>query len=646
MDRPRRCDPWDLATISGGTTMHVLNICHVYPPEHAPAGVQARDFAEDMSRRGHAMTVLTGWPNHPAGVLHPGWKARFRESSTTPEGFTLVRCGHSIHPRGRMLWRLWYYFTFAISTLVNGLPCRNVDIVFCESTPIFGPLTALVLAWLKGATFVYRVHDVHPEAALNAGLLEPGLAYRLLRALDTWVCRRSTLVLTLTTGMRRTLLDRGLPAERVVVARQWFDGAKVVPQDRDNAWRRAREIPLDQFVVLYAGTIGHISGARVVIDAAERLRGRSDILFLFVGEGPVKEECERLARERHLDRVRFLPFQPAESLSEVQATGDVGLVTLLPESGDTSVPSKIHGYTAAGRPVIASVRADSATAETVREGDFGHVVPPGDARALAEAITAVADAPAEAARLGANARRFFVANYDRTHRTSDLERILRRDVLGEVPDETDGRGVHVRAATADDIPAIAAVHTEAFPGFFLTRLGPGFLRAYYRAVLRFDGGLLYVAADAGGIVGFVAGFIEPSRFYAAMKRSPWTFAGPLTLGLARRPWLLARAVARVAAVVIHRAQAEDRAEVGSRAELSSLAVRLSAQGKGIGRRLVQTFLESARRTPASVVSLTTDAMHNDDVNAFYQRSGFGLARRRSSAGRLMNEYEIRLRAAA
>jgi ribosomal protein S18 acetylase RimI-like enzyme len=86
--------------------------------------------------------------------------------------------------------------------------------------------------------------------------------------------------------------------------------------------------------------------------------------------------------------------------------------------------------------------------------------------------------------------------------------------------------------------------------------------------------------------------------------------------------------------------------VGSRAELSSLAVRLSAQGKGIGRRLVQTFLESARRTPASVVSLTTDAMHNDDVNAFYQRSGFGLARRRSSAGRLMNEYEIRLRAAA
>lgn len=621
--------------------MHVLNICHVYPPEHAPAGVQARDFAEDMSRLGHTMTVLTGWPNHPAGILHPGWKARFRECSTPPQGFTLVRCGHSIHPRGRMFWRLWYYFTFAITTLFNGLPCRNVDIVFCESTPIFGPLTALLLAWLKGAKFVYRVHDVHPEAALNAGLLKPGLAYRLLRALDTWVCRRSAIVLPLTDGMRRVLLDRGLPAERVVVARQWFDGSRVTPQDRDNSWRRAHGIPVDRFVVLYAGTIGHISGAAVVIDAAEMLRERPDILFLFVGDGPVKESCERLARERNLEGVRFLPFQPAESLAEVQATGDVGLVTLLPESGDTSVPSKIHGYTAAGRPVIASVRGDSATAETVRKGDFGCVVVPGDARALSDAIKAIADAPSEAARLGANARRFFVANHDRTHRTSDLERILRRDVLCE----TDGRGIRVRSATMDDIPAIATVHREAFPGFFLTRLGSGFLRAYYRAVLRFDGGRLYVAADGGWIVGFVAGFVDPPRFYGAIKRRPWKFAAPLAAALLRRPWLVGSILARIGAVAVRGRPDGEQVTADGRVELSSLAVRPSMRGRGVGRRLVQTFIDSARGTPATVVSLTTDARENDEVNAFYERFGFGLARRRSSAGRLMNEYEIRLRAA-
>lgn len=412
--------------------MRIIDICHVFPPEHAPAGVQARDFAEDMTRLGHEVTVLTGWPNHPAGVLYRGWKGRFCAVTRTAGGFTLVRCGHSIHPRSRMVWRLWYYLTFAISTLVNGLFCHRPDVVFCESTPIFGPVTALLLARLKAAKLVYRIHDVHPEAALNAGLMRAGPVYHVLRALDTWVCRRSAVVLTLTEGMRRCLLARGLRPEQVVVARQWLDGSRVSPGDRDNAWRRAHGIPLDRFVVLYAGTIGHISGARVVVDAAQLLRDRRDILFLFVGEGPVKEECERLASRHGLDSVRFLPFQPADVLSDVQATGDVGLVTLLPSSGDTSVPSKVHGYTAAGRPVIASVRADSATAEAVREGDFGHVVEPGNPQALAKAIASLAGTPREAARLGRNARSFFCANFDRSAQTSRLEEILRGYVCGEM----------------------------------------------------------------------------------------------------------------------------------------------------------------------------------------------------------------------
>jgi colanic acid biosynthesis glycosyl transferase WcaI len=422
--------------------MRLLDICHVYPPEHAPAGVQAGEFAEDMSRAGHEVTVLTGWPNHPGGILYPGWRMRFREWVRTDGSFNLVRCGHSIHPRTRMAWRLWYYLSFAVSTLVNGLLCRRPDVVFCESTPIFGPVTALLLAWLTRAKFVYRVHDVHPEAALHAGLIRPGFVYRALRALDAWVCRRSDLVLTLTEGMRRSLLARGLPADRVVVARQWLDGARVAPGPRDNAWRRMHGIPLDRFVVLYAGTIGHISGARVVVDAARLLRDRSDILFLFVGEGPVKEECERLAKEYRLDAVMFLPFQPAEALADVQATGDVGLVTLLPGSGDTSVPSKVHGYTAAGRPVIASVRGDSATAEAVREGRFGRVVEPGDPRALAGAIAALAGNPTEVAEWGRNARRFFCSNFDRAACTARLEDILRNLVGAHV------RGPADRAAGA------------------------------------------------------------------------------------------------------------------------------------------------------------------------------------------------------
>jgi colanic acid biosynthesis glycosyl transferase WcaI len=624
--------------------MRLLDICHVYPPEHAPAGVQARDFAEDLTRMGHEVTVLTGWPNHPGGRLHPGWKVRFREASRTDAGFALVRCGHSIHRGFRMLSRLFYYLTFAASTFVNGLFCGRPDVVFCESTPIFGPIAALLLARLRGAKFVYRIHDVHPEAALNAGLIRVGLAYRLLRGLDSWVCRRADLVLPLTDGMRRCLLARGLPADRVVVARQWFDGGKVTPGPRDNSWRRAQGIPTDQFVVLYAGTIGYISGAQVVVEAAALLRHRSEILFLFVGDGPVKEECRRLAESRGLTQVRFLPFQPAKMLSEVQATADVGLVTLLDGSGDTSVPSKVHGYTAAGRPVVASVRADSATAETVAEGDFGTVVPPGDAGELAKAIVSLADERELAARLGANARRFFASRFDRSSGTARLEEILAVDVCGERLAGAAGLepAVLVRPATSADLARIVAVHASAFPGVFLTALGPAFLRAYYRAVLDFDAGCMLVAELDGRVAGFVAGFADPRRFYAVFRRRPLAFAPAVLAGLLRRPWLIGRIVARVGSV-LHRGRDERQdSATGAACELSSLAVDPRARRRGIGQKLVATFVAEARGRGLDVVRLTTDARGNDRVNDFYAGLGFQLVPRPAEGARPMNEYELPL----
>lgn len=625
--------------------MRLLDICHVYPPEHAPAGVQARDFAEDMTRMGHEVTLLTGWPNHPGGRLHPGWKVRFREVSRTDAGFTLVRCGHSIHRGFRMISRLFYYLTFAASTFVSGLLCSRPDVVFCESTPIFGPVAALLLARLRGAKFVYRIHDVHPEAALNAGLIRDGFAYRLLRGLDTWVCRRSDLVLPLTDGMRRCLLARGLPTDRVVVARQWFDGAKVTPGSRDNPWRRAQGIPQEQFVVLYAGTLGYISGAQVVVEAATRLRHRADILFLFVGEGPVKEECRKLSEARGLAQVRFLPFQPAEMLSDVQATADVGLVTLLDRSGDTSVPSKVHGYTAAGRPVIASVRADSATAETVTEGGYGTVVPPGDASGLAKAIVALADDREMTARLGGNARRFFASRFDRSAGTDRLEEILTTEVCGERPARRAGYvpAITLRQAESADLDEIVAVHAAAFPGFFLTQLGPVFLRTYYRAVIEFDAGCMLVAEMDGRVSGFVAGFADPRRFYALFRRKPLTFVPAILAGLLRRPWLVGPIVARIVSV-LHRGRDERRnSATGAACELSSLAVDPRARRRGIGRKLVAAFIAEAQGRGLDVVRLTTDARGNDPVNAFYAGLGFQLASREcAGAARSMNEYELPL----
>jgi glycosyltransferase involved in cell wall biosynthesis len=382
------------------------------------------ELAEHLVTSGHEVTVVTGWPNHPAGILFDGWRTRFRAVVKDSRGFRVIRCGHSIHPREATFWRLWYYLTFGVSSLINGIAAGHLDAVLCLSTPVFGSWTAWLLARIKGARFVYGIFDLHPESAANAGLISRGLRYRMLRAADTLLCRRSDSIVTLSPGLRVEILARGIGSEKVDVVPFWVDGRKIRPGPRDNRWRREQGIPLDTFVALYAGTLGYVSGAEVLIETARHLASARNILILCVGEGPIKERLTEAAASLRLNNLRFLPFQPASVLDEVQAVADVGLVTLLPEAAKTSIPSKVLGYLAAARPVIASVAPESDTARMIQQGACGRVTPCLDPAALAEAIRELAADPEKRYDLGKRGRAYFEQFFDGGTCVTAHERLL------------------------------------------------------------------------------------------------------------------------------------------------------------------------------------------------------------------------------
>ena len=251
------------------------------------------------------------------------------------------------------------------------------------------------------------VYDMYPDLAIDSGEIRNSQVIAAARRAERAQYRLSDRVLVLSDGFRRKLEARGVPPEKLVVIPVWLDTNEIVPRGRDNAWRRRQGIDPGCRVVLYAGTIGLVSGARVVLAAAERFRGRDDVLFLFVGEGRVKDELERAARASGLQNMRLLPFQPREDLADVQASADVSLVTLAPGRGHTSVPSKVVGYMAAGRPIAASVDLDCDTAEVIRSSACGVVVPPGDGDALARALETLLEDDRERGDMGERARAAF-----------------------------------------------------------------------------------------------------------------------------------------------------------------------------------------------------------------------------------------------
>jgi glycosyltransferase involved in cell wall biosynthesis len=392
--------------------MRVLILSLVYPPEHAPAGIMVAELANELAHAGHDVTVLTGFPSHPAGRLFPGWKAKLLSREQTEGSFTLLRCLHSFAPRFGALGKLWYHFTFAVSSFWAGLRAGRFDVLVLPSTPVFCGPAAILLAWIKKAKTFYWIHDIHPESTINAGLLKEGALSAVMKATDSWVCRRASVVAAPTEEMREVILARGLPAGHVVIQRHWLDEDRIQPQPQ-NGWRDKHGISPADFVALHAGTIGYISGALVIVEAARVLAKHPGILFLFVGDGPLKAELQKKARECGLANVKFLPFQSEEDLSSMLASGDVGLVVLKAQSAATSIPSKMYGYTSAGRPVIASVAPASSVARFITAGGFGWAVPPADPEALAGAVLGAAADAGECRRRGQKAREFFVSEFGR-----------------------------------------------------------------------------------------------------------------------------------------------------------------------------------------------------------------------------------------
>jgi O-antigen biosynthesis protein WbqP len=284
---------------------------------------------------------------------------------------------------------------------------------------------------------VLDCRDDWPAAAVALGGMRAGSATRVLEGLARFLQHRAVRVLAVTPGMLRAFERAGLDADRLLLVTNGADTDlfRPAPVGRNDA-------PGQPLTVLYAGTHGLIHGMDVLLDAAERLRARSDLRFLLVGDGVAKPGLERRARETGLGQVEFRPSVAPERLVEEIHAADVCVATTRdhPFGGET-IPVKLFDYLACGRPVVAAVSGDAA--RVVEESGGGLVVPPGDGAALADALVALADDPVRRAVLGAAGPAFIEERYTRRAVGTKLVALLK-----EVVRLARGRDVAPRPAGA------------------------------------------------------------------------------------------------------------------------------------------------------------------------------------------------------
>ncbi|MGE3277957.1 MAG: glycosyltransferase family 4 protein [Vicinamibacterales bacterium] len=374
--------------------MRVTFFNRSYAPDTGATGQLLTELAEDLvAHHGWDVTVVTGRPL----LGHTSVPAR-----ETRNGVTVIRAaGTAFNPR-RFVARAANYLTYFLSAclVARRLPAQHV-VVAMTDPPIIGLAALLVRG---GARFVFYCQDIFPEVASLLEDFRSPMVDRLLDRLNRFIVRRADRIVALGETMRQRLVEeKGADPARLVIVHNWADADAITPAPKRNPFSEAQGL-VDRFVVLHAGNIGLAQNLEVVLDAAERLSTRDDILFLFIGDGSRRARLEAAAQDRGLSNVRFLSFQPRESLRWTYASADVCLVSLAPGLAGYIVPSKIYPVLAAGRPSIAAVERETELAGLLDARACGLQVPPGDGEALAGAVARLAGDGVLRRALGERAR--------------------------------------------------------------------------------------------------------------------------------------------------------------------------------------------------------------------------------------------------
>lgn len=388
--------------------MRALYVSQYFVSANQPGGVRHWQHTRALAQAGHEVSVVTSYVQHKERTIPERYAGKkiVREAE---DGLDMWRV-YSTPGYGRDLRsRLGNYASFAwwASLAMTRVPKPDVVIASSPSLPAAG--AAAVLAMARRAPFVLEIRDLWPDSAVTMGLVNDRATITAARWLESFCYRRADRIIALTEGIRDGIIEKGIPEKKVTLITNGVDldyaGGEQVPADIPG-------VPPGAVVAMYVGAHGTYSSLDTVLQAADLLRTRPEIRVVLVGGGDQKARLVEMAARMDLPNVVFVDSVPKREVPPMIARADI---CLLPYQDRAlfagALPNKVFDYLAASRPILAAAPEGELTA-LVRDAGCGVCVPPEDPRAMADAITAIADDPARA-EMGARGLGVALERYDR-----------------------------------------------------------------------------------------------------------------------------------------------------------------------------------------------------------------------------------------
>jgi glycosyltransferase involved in cell wall biosynthesis len=402
----------------------ILYVSQYFPPEMGAPAARAAELTHHWARAGHDVSVLTGFPNHPTGVVPVEWRSRLRR--LTYRELIYQKDAGRVNVFRTWLWplpnrktheRMRNYASFCISAALRGLSIPRPDLIIASSPQLLVGLSGWWLAFARQVPFVFEVRDLWPESLTAVGVgNRDSVLYHALAGIARFLYERSQRIVVVTPAFKERLIrDWSVPAEKIAIVENGVETDLFAPApEAANSALRKQFGAEDKFVASYIGTMGNAHGLETLLEAAAQLQTKnSNVMVLLVGEGAEKDRIKALAQSRRLANVAFLNQQPREKIAAFISASDACLVLLKKaDIFETVIPTKMLEFMSCARPVILGV--DGQARQILEHAGAGIVIEPENADALVRAIEQLAANPDLGRALGLRGRENIVQHFSRS----------------------------------------------------------------------------------------------------------------------------------------------------------------------------------------------------------------------------------------
>ncbi len=367
---------------------NLLIYAHYYYPDVASTGQILTELAEGLKESFH-ITVICTVPSYTGKVSQYYRKHKYYYENIN--GVDVLRIRVPEFRKNFAPSRIVNIVSYFFSAVAATFRVERQDYVFTISQPpVLGGLLGVIGKHLKKAKLIYNIQDFNPEQVKAVEFTGNRLILNAMMLMDKHSCKAANKVIVVGRDMVDTLRNRfGKKMVPYAYINNWIDEKEIYPLPEGNAGVqkfRKRYGLENRFVMMYSGNIGLYYDLPNLLKLIAQFQQEKEVVFAFIGEGSVLEELKEYQQKHQLENVVFIPYQEKKDLIYSLNAGDVHFVMNAKGIKGVSVPSKLYGVMAAGKPVLGILEEGAEARLIVEEAQCGRVVSPEDYEAIRNLI--------------------------------------------------------------------------------------------------------------------------------------------------------------------------------------------------------------------------------------------------------------------